>query len=187
MKRYLLAGLLLFVTSAGFSQFYKSLLPSPAFTRALDSVVLDFRLDYRNIQGNPVDTLAGSGTYESLVKLPGAAECRILRMHSPEDTTACWQAIIYTGEDYKEAVRAYENTVRLVKKSQIRWIDRSVVKFTGELVPVRENLRFTTSVLRLKLDDPRYENFRAEIEILATGLDTWEVQLNLSKKPEHAK
>jgi hypothetical protein len=185
MKKHLLTFLLLcLVTSAGFGQWYKSVLPSPAFTRALDSIVLDFRFDYRNIQGGIVDSLGQTETYASMVKLPGTADCRILRFHSPEDTTACWQAIVYSGDSYKEAARAYENTVRLVKKSNISWIDRSTVKFAGEMVPAREDLRFTTTILLLTLEDTRYQDFRAEIELISTKLDTWEVQLNLSKKIE---
>jgi hypothetical protein len=183
MKKHLLIFVLLcLATCASFGQFYKSLLPSREFTKALDSIVLDFRLDYKNIQGRLVDTLGDTETYESQVKLPGAVDCRILRFHSPEDTTACWQAIVYSGNSYKEAVRAYENTVRLVKKSHIRWIDGGMAKFTGELVSPRENLRFTTSILLFTLEDPRYKDFRAEIELITTNIDSWEVQLNLSKK-----
>jgi hypothetical protein len=183
MKKQLITLLvILIVAPAAFGQVYKSFLPSRAFTKALDSIVLDFRLDYRNIQGGFVDSLGQMETYASTVKLPGAVDCRILRFHSPEDTTACWQAILYSGDSYKEAVRAYENTARLVKKSNIRWIDGSVVSFAGELVPAKENLRFSTTILLLTLEDPRYEDFRAEIELIATGMDSWEVQLNLSKK-----
>jgi len=182
MKKHLLTLLLLITAPACFGQFYKAFLPSADFTKALESLELDFRLDYKTIQGGLVDDLGQSETYESAIKLPGTADCRILRFHSATDTTACWQAIVYSGENYKEAVRAYENTVRLVKKSRMRWIDRSEMKFSGELVAVRENLRFTTSTLWLTLDDPRYKDFRAEIELISTGIDSWEVQLNLSKK-----
>lgn len=160
------------------------MLPSPEFTKALETIVLDFRLDYKNIQGNLIDSLGETDTYESAIQLPGTADCRILRFHSAVDTTACWQAIAYSGENYKEAVRAYENIVRLVKKSNIRWVDRSVVNFRGELIPVREDIRFTTSTLELTLDDPRYNGFRAEIELVSTNVDRWEVKLNLSKKIE---
>jgi hypothetical protein len=183
MKKHVLTLVLLFaVTSAAFGQLYKSFLPSPQFTKALESIVLDFRLDYKNIQGSRVDSLGQVDTYESTVKIPGAADCRILRFHSATDTTACWQAIVYSGDNYKEAVRVYENTVRLVKKSNMHWIDRSVISFKGELVPPKENVRFATSILLLTLEDTRYEDFRAEIELIATGMDSWEVQLNLSKK-----
>lgn len=185
MKKQLLTCVLLCaITSAGFSQPWKSLLPSPEFTKALETIVLDFRLDYRNIQGGIIDSLGQVETYESAVKLPGTEVCRVLRFHSALDTTACWQAIVYSGDDYKQAVRAYENVVRLVKKSNIRWIDRSIVKFKGELVSPREDIRFTTSTLFLTLEDERYQDFQAEIELVATHLDRWEVQLNLSKKTD---
>lgn len=185
MKKHLLTLVLLCAaSSAAFGQIYKSILPSREFTKALESIVLDFRLDYKTIQGGIIDSLGEMETYESAIRLPGAEDCRILRFHSADDTTACFQAIIYSGEDYREAVRAYENTVRLVKKSNMRWIDRSEIKFTGELVNARDNLRFTTSTLFLTLDDPRYRDFRAEIELISTHLDRWEVQLNLSKKTE---
>lgn len=185
MKKHLLT-IVLFVAlpCAGFAQIWKSLLPSPQFTKALESIVLDFRLDYKTIQGNLVESLGQQEIYESAVKLPGTEDCRILRFHSETDTTACWQAVVYSGESYKEAVRAYENTVRLVKKSSMRWIDRSDMKFSGELVSPREDLRFTTSILVLNLDDPRYRDFRAEIELVSTNIDRWEVQLNLAKKPD---
>jgi hypothetical protein len=172
---------LLFVTTLSFGQFYKSLLPSPEFTSALEKIVLDFRDDYKSIQGNLVDGHGEMETYESLVCLPGSVNCKILRFHSLQDTTATWQAIVYNGEDYKEAVKAYENTFRLVKKSSLRWIDKSSVGFTGQLERPREELRFTTSTLVFTLDDYRYKDFQAEVEIQNT-FDGWQVTLNLSKK-----
>ena len=184
MKKHLLTALLLALPFAGFTQFYKAFLPSPQFTKALESIVLDFRLDYKTIQGSLVESLGQVETYESAIKLPGTEDCRILRFHSETDSTACWQAIVYSGENYKEAVRAYENTVRLVKKSSMRWIDRSDMKFNGELVKPNDGLRFTTSMLFLNLDDPRYRDFRAEIGLVSTNIDRWEVQLNLSKKQD---
>jgi hypothetical protein len=185
MKKHILTLVLLCaVATASFGQVYKSFLPSPQFTKALETIVLDFRLDYRNIQGSRVDSLGEVDAYESMVKIPGATGCRILRFHSATDTTACFQATIYAGDDYKEAVRAYDNTVRLVKKSNMHWVDRSVISFKGELVAARDDLRFTTSRLLLTLDDDRYKGFKAEIELVATRLDQWEVQLNLSKEVE---
>jgi hypothetical protein len=173
--------LLVFATSLSYGQFYKSFLPSPEFSSALEKIVLDFRDDYKTIQGNLLDKQGEMETYESSVKLPGVDDCKILRFHSAEDTTASWQGIVYSGDDYKEAVKAYQNTFRLVKKSSIHWIDRSSVSFAGELQNPREDVRFTTSTLTLKLSDNRYDKFQAEVELLST-YSGWEVQLNLSKK-----
>ena len=88
---------------------------------------------------------------------------------------------MYKGDNYKEAARAYENVFRLVKKSQIRWIDKSVVSFDGEMQKPSEELRFTASTLRFGLDDKRYKNFEADIEMVST-YNGWEVHLNLQTK-----
>jgi hypothetical protein len=171
----------LFFTCNSFAQFYKSIIPSPEFTNALEKIVLDFRVDYKNIQGEQIEKIGDVEIYESSVKLPGTTECKIMRFHSVQDTTASWQAIAYKGDDYKDAVKAYLNIFRLVKKSHFKWIDHSSVGFTGELQMPREDIRFTTSTLTLELADNRYNNFVGEVELLTT-YDGWEVQFNLSKK-----
>jgi hypothetical protein len=180
-KRLTTFILLIFTTTISFGQFFKAVLPSPEFTGALEKIVLDFRDDYKSIQGQIIDVEGEMETYQSTVSLPGTEACKILRFHSAQDTTATWQAVVYSGDDYKAAMKAYENTFRLVKKSNLRWIDKSAVNFTGEYIAPRENLRFTTSTLSLNLADPRYEKFEAEIEIQTT-YDGWQVLLNLSKR-----
>lgn len=179
--RSLFVLVLMVCVSSSFGQFYKSILPSPEFTDALEKIVLDFRQDYKNIQGAHLESQGEMETFESMVKLPGLSDCKILRFHSLQDTTATWQGVVYNGEDYKEAVKAYQNTFRLVKKSQVRWIDRSTIGFEGNLEAPRDDVRFTTSTLVLSLADNRYQNFQAEIELLNT-YDGWQVQLNMSKK-----
>lgn len=163
------------------AQFYKSLLPSPEFSTALEKIVLDFRVNFSTIQGNQIAKQTESETYESTVKLPGASECLIYQYHSKADTTASWQAIMYKGDDFKEAARTYENVFRLVKKSQVRWIDKSYVGFNGDMEKPTEDLRFTVSTLQFQLDDKRYKNFEADIEMVST-YDGWEVHLNLQTK-----
>ncbi len=179
-KKFIAVLTFISITTASYSQFYKSLLPSPEFTSALEKIILDFRADYRNIQGALIDKGAVD-VFESTIKLPGTDDCKILRFHSAKDTTAAWQAIVYNGDDYNEAVKAYQNTFRLVKKSSIKWIDRSSVSFSGQLETPRESVRFTTSTLTLQLEDKRYEHFEAQVELLST-FDGFEVHLNLHKK-----
>lgn len=172
---------LLFLATTTTAQFYKSLLPSPEFSKAMEEIILDFREDYKNIQGEALEKQGEVETYESLVTLPGSTDGRILRFHSLKDTTATWQCTIYSGEEYDEAVRAYQNTFRLVKKSKIKWIDRSLVGFIGQLEQPKEELRFTTSTLQLQLADPRYDMFEAQVELTSTytGFD---VKLSFYKK-----
>ena len=103
------------------------------------------------------------------------------------DTTASWQAIMYDGDSYDQAVKVYKNTYRLVQKSRIKWVDRSIVSFVGEMEKPDENVSFATSLLQLNVTDPRYRNFYANIE-LTSSYSGWEVHLNLhSRKDDKAE
>lgn len=181
----MLVALFVFGFNFAHAQFYKSLLPSPEFSSALEKIVLDFRLNFKTIQGQSIDKQGEADIFESAAKLPGVSECLIYQYHSDLDTTASWQGIVYKGDDYKEAAKAYENIFKLVKKSQIRWIDKSIVGFGGEMQKPTEELRFTVSTLNFLLDDPRYDKFEAEVEMLTT-FNGYEVHLNLqTKKPDN--
>jgi hypothetical protein len=165
------------------AQFYKSFLPSPAFNDSLTKVVFDFRNNFKQIQGKELVPQPGMEVYQSQISLPGASHCAIYRFHSQTDTTASWQAVMYEGDDYEEAVKIYKNTYRLVNKSRIKWIDRSIASFIGEMETPDENVRFANSLLQLNVSDPRYKNFYAEIEI-TSGYSGWEVHLNLHAKKD---
>ena len=183
-KKFLLILLITFTVNFCNAQFYKSFLPSPEFTSALEKIVVDFRLNYETIKGDSLSKQGDVETYASTVKLPGAEDCIIYYFNSKVDTTASWQAVMYRGDNYKEASRTYQNVFRLIKKSNIRWIDRSSVGFTGELEEPREDLRFAASTLHFELEDHRYDKFIAEVE-LVSSYNGWEVHLNLhTKKPD---
>lgn len=185
MRKHLFTLLLVFAsTNFCQAQFYKSIIPSPEFSGALEKIILDFRLNFATIQGNNLAQQGDAEMYESTVKLPGAKECVIYKYHSKADTTASWQATMYKGDDYKEASRTYENVFRLVKKSQVRWIDKTHISFSGEMEKPGEDVRFAVSTLRFELDDERYKNFEADVEMVST-YDGWEVHLNLqTKRPD---
>lgn len=179
-KRFFFLLCFSLAATLSYSQFYKSLLPSPEFNAALEKIILDFREDYKNIEGELIEK-GEVDLYKSKIQLPGSEDCRIMRFHSVKDTTAVWQATMYTGDDYNAAVRAYQNTFRMVKKSQVKWIDRSSVGFNGTMEAPRESVRFTTSTLVLQLEDYRYKNFEAQVEMLST-YDGFKVQLMLHKR-----
>jgi hypothetical protein len=181
MKNRLLLALLLCACLSAQAQFYKSFVPSPGFTSALQKIVLDFRLDYKNIQGELLLQQGESENYSSAVQLPGAKDCLIYRFHSPQDTTSGWQALMYQGDNYDDAVKAYKNLFRLVRKSQMSWIDRSAVHFVGEMDEPTEDRRFAVSTLLLDVNDKRYTRFVAEIE-LSGNMGDWAVKLNMHNK-----
>lgn len=182
MRKFFFLFLLILI-SANFckAQFYKSALPSSEFSNALEKIVLDFRVNFSSILGNSLTEQTDADTYESIAKLPGARECVIYKYHSKADTTASWQGIMYKGDNYKEAARIYENVFRLVKKTHVKWIDKSILNFNGEMEKPAEELRFTVSTLRFSLEDKRYRNFEADVEMIST-YDGWEVHLNLQTK-----
>lgn len=163
------------------AQFYKALLPSPAFNDSLTSVVMDFRNDFKYLQGYELMPQYGMEVYQSKIGLPGAAHCAIYRFHSQLDTSASWQAIMYEGDNFGDAIKIYKNTYRLVNKSRIKWFDNSIVSFIGTFENPLENISFASSQLQLNVTDPRYKNFYAEI-VLSNGDIGWEVRLNLHNK-----
>ena len=182
MRKFLFTlSLILLLTNTSNSQFYKSITPSPQFSSALEKIVLDFRLNFSSIQGSSLVSQGEVETFESTVKLPGASSCIIYKYHSKADTSQSWQGIMYKGDDFKEASKIYENVFRLVRKSQIKWIDKTFVGFTGEMEKPAETLRFTVSTLNLTLEDKRYKNFQADVELIS-NYSGWEVHLNLQTK-----
>ncbi|MEP6675864.1 MAG: hypothetical protein ABJA78_11935 [Ferruginibacter sp.] len=180
-KLFLLPLALLLFTHITKAQFYKSFLPSPAFSDSLAKVVLDFRFNFKAIQGEKLSSRDNMDIYRSKVSIPGAAHSIIYRSHSVEDTTACFQSVMYSGDNYNEAVKVYRNTFRLVKKSRMRWVDKSAVSFSGELEEPDESIRFTMSFLKPDLIDNAYHDFFAEVE-MTSSLEGWEVRLNLHNK-----
>lgn len=179
--------LLLFVCCLTFiftnAQFYTSFLPSPGFNDSLTRVVMDFKQDYKNLQGIELMPQPGMEVYQSKIGLPGALHCAIYRFHSQIDTSASWQAIMYDGDSYEAAFKMYKNTYRLVNKSRIKWFDRSIASFIGSLEKPLENTSFASSQLQLNVTDPRYKNFYAEIEI-SKGDNGWVVCLSLHNKKD---
>lgn len=185
MQRTTLTLLLILILSASsYAQFYKSVLPSPEFNHALEKIVRDFKYNFDHIIGEQLESEGEADHYVSTVVLPGAINCVISKYHSVKDTTASWQGTLYSGEDYKEAVKTYKNTFRLVNKSRIQLVDLSYISFYGKLQEPSEAVRFTVSTLQLDVNDPRYERFKAEVE-LVPGNDGWQVNINFfNKKPD---
>lgn len=180
-KSFVLLFTFSFIITCLQAQFFKSVLPSPAFSESLAKVVLDFRFNFKAIQGESLPSRDNMDLFNSKVTIPGASHCIIYRSHSLQDTTASFQSIMYSGDNYKDAVKAYRNIFRLVRKSRMRWVDKSAVSFTGELEEPVESISFTTSYLKPDLIDHAYHDFYAEVEMI-TSLEGWEVRLNLHNR-----
>ncbi|MEO6406221.1 MAG: hypothetical protein ABIY51_02615 [Ferruginibacter sp.] len=180
MRKLILASCVMATSLLCHAQFYKSILPSNAFTDSLQLVVASYEGNFYSIQSENISQLPDVDTYRSHQGIPGAQQCLVMRYHSVEDTTAGWQALMYKGEDYKEAVKVYKNCFRLVKKSNLK-IDDTVLKFKGEMEEPQTSLKFTVSSLKPSSSLPAYKNFYAEVELVQVYME-WEVRLNLHSR-----
>jgi len=152
-----------------------------AFTETLSKVVQDFTFNFVNIQGAKMPAEVDADSYQSKVCMPGALGCKVMRYRSVEDKSASWQAAVYAGDSFEEALKSYKKTFGLVKKTAVKGIEAAATGFDGKMDAVDENVGFAVSSLRLKTKDKRYKNMVAEIEI-TSGYTGWEVHLNVYTK-----
>jgi hypothetical protein len=151
------------------------------FSDSLFKIVDGYRTNFASVQSRQLPSMPDADMYLSTTCLPGSMNCVILRYHSVEDKTASWQALVYAGESFEEALKAYKNTFSQVKKSRMHSIAGKPASFEGSMENPDENVRFAVSSLRLKTEDALYRNLAAEVELVGT-YDGWEVHLNIYTK-----
>lgn len=174
-------ALLLFTTGVN-AQFPKPGASSQAFAESLTKITEDFRSNYYHIQGEQLPSGDDMDIFKSTIQVPGAKHAAIFRFHSKIDSSASWQAVMYEGDNYKEAVKAYKTICKHVDNSRLKLNDQPASHFNGTMDEPDENLRFVSSKYILKVDDPVYEKFYAEVELVNLSFDQWEVRLNLQSK-----
>lgn len=170
-----------FIANTGNAQFFKALQPDDSFSDSLNKIVLDYKNNFHSLEKNQLQSGEETEVYRSKTCLPDARHCSVTQYHSAIDTTASWQAVMYDGENYKEALKLYKNTFSLVKKSAIAGIDKSNVYFKGKLENISESIGFAVSSLRLITGNPQYSNLCAEVE-LTQNYSGWQVHLSLMSK-----
>lgn len=150
----------------------------------VDAVLRDFPNNLRHISGEPVLSEGEFDNYASVLTLPDAQECIVTRWHSEKDTTASWQAKMFTSDDYGAAERQYRRLYQQLKTCHMTLGDSTMIPLEGNWAPASAGAAFTTSTLRLKTNDWRYQDVRIDLE-LVYQLATWAVQINIvSKKPD---
>ncbi|MDP4218470.1 MAG: hypothetical protein Q8927_19905, partial [Bacteroidota bacterium] len=103
---------------------------------------------------------------------------------STGDTTAAWQARMYSSEDFEKASTAYRDLYRQLQSCYLLLPDSSMIPLKGRWEPARQDMSFTTSTLRLNTGDERYREVAIDLELLSqvTG---WVVNINIvSKRPD---
>lgn len=181
MKKTLFSIFFLSMVVYCHAQITKPFHPSSVFNDSLTRIVIDFSTNFYQVQGDELAPQEGMEVYQSKVGLPGASHCVIYRFHSQLDTSASWQAIMYQGENYEDALKIYKNIYQQLTKSKMKWYDNRLAAFKGEMEEPDENLRFTNTWLQLNVPDFLYKDFYAEIEI-TNSYSGWEVHLNLHAK-----
>ena len=180
----IMMAMLLMLSFTNAQLIKKTTSPSP-FSLSLTSIIENYQNNYRQIQGEFLQPDEDRDIYKSTIDLPGTSHCFIYRFHSKEDTTASWQAILYEGEDFKEATKQYKNCFRYLKQIKFK-AGLANNSLDGEIENPSEELRFTTSTLRPVTYSLLYNNFMAEIEII-NSLTGWTVQLNFHSRKNDAR
>jgi hypothetical protein len=181
-KLLTLSTALLLMLNVSYAQLHNRLLSPNPFAESLSKVIENYQNNYLHIQGQPLTPDEDRDIYQSTIALPGASQCLIYRFHSTEDTTASWQAILYSGEDFKEASKVYRNSYKHLKQTKFK-VGITNNGFEGQMENPSEDLRFTSSILRPATYTETYKNFMAEIEMI-NSIDGWVVQLNLHSRKE---
>ena len=151
------------------------------FPAAIDAILRDFPNNLRHISGTLELAQGEFENYASLVTLPEAANCIVTRWHSVDDTTASWQAQLFSTDDFREAAERYRTVFRKLQGCYVRSVDGSVIYLTGDWEPAKEGASFTTSTLRLLTGDYRYKEVKVELELVYLLAD-WAVRLNIVSK-----
>lgn len=181
MKKLLPFLWMAFVCPFAFAQSSKPLSNTTGFAASFTKVVQDFRHNYNNIQGEAIAGEPGTQSFKSTVCLPGAQHCTITRYSSQQDKSASWQAILYSGDNYDEALKAYKAAIKQVKQTSVAGIVSKPVSFEGDMQQADENVRFAATTLRLKTTDKLYQEFATDVA-LSGSMFSWEVQINVYKR-----
>lgn len=181
MKKRILFLLLSGITGATLAQQPKPVSADAAFSEALNKVVQDFTSNFVHIQGAKMPAEVDADSYKSKVCIPVSLGCKIMRYRSVQDKTANWQAGLYEGESFEEALKVYKKTFTQVKKTAVSGVATAAAGFDGKMEAIDENVGFAVSTLRLKTTNKTYKDMVAEVE-MASNYTGWEVRLNVYTK-----
>ena len=153
-----------------------------AFSMAIEAVLHDFPSNLRHITGELVLAEGEIENYACTVELPGAEHCVITHYHSTSDTTASWQAKMYSSDDFEKASRQYLALYNRLRSCYLYLADSSMIFLKGEWEPAREEIPFATTILRLNTGDERYGEVQVQLEMLYQASD-WEVNIAIFHAP----
>lgn len=183
---FLLALLMLLQTNPGQSQITRirpgqqATTGSQSFSVNFEKIVLSYRSNFHNIQGEAIPSENEKLAFHSTMTLPGTLHAMINRYHSKQDTSASWLAVLYTGTEYKSALKHYKSICRQINKFRVA----GVGVFKGDYEDPDPNLRFAGTSYKMESDDKLYANFYAEVDMVMNADEEWEVYLSLARKKD---
>lgn len=158
----------------------------PGFSKAVETVLGDFPYNFKHITGDLVLAEGEMEQYASTITLPGSVHCVIGRYHSVLDTTASWQALMFSGESFEDAAREYQRLYRQLKGCRVKMVDGSAFYLYGDYEAPSESMDFVTSDLRVQTSDHRFKEFKVELEI-RYQMPEWVVNINMVSKKKDSE
>lgn len=152
-----------------------------SFSAVIAAVLEDFPYNLRNITGELVLAQGEFENYASLVALSDEGNCIVTRYHSVDDTTASWQAKMFTADEFSKAEKVYHDLYKKLRGCSMKLVDGSVIYLNGVYEPAKEEAAFTTSTLRLETGDWRYKDVKIELEMVYLLTD-WSININIISK-----
>ena len=183
---FLLALVMLLQSNPGQSQITRirpgqqATTGSQSFSVNFEKIVLSYRSNFHNIQGEAIPSENEKLVFHSTMTLPGTLHAMIYRYHSKQDTSASWLAVLYTGTEYKSALKHYKSICRQINKFRVA----GVGVFKGDYEDPDPNLRFAGTSYKMESDDKLYKNFYAEVDMVMNADEEWEVYLSLARKKD---
>lgn len=153
---------------------------SASFSVNFEKIVQSYRTNFHSIQGELIPSENEKLVFHSTMTLPGTLHAMIYRFHSKQDTSASWQAMLYSGTEYKSAMKHYKSLCKQINKMRIG----GVGIFKGDYDEPDPNLRFAGTSYKLETEDKVYKNFFAEVDMVMNSDEEWEVHLSLVRKRE---
>lgn len=178
MKKSLSLIILLSVFAIANAQLIKTNASQNGFDGVLKKIVAEFPYNFTGIQGDALPSDGTSTMYVSTVCPPAGKNCTITKYRSDEDKSASWQCTIFSGEEFKDAVKAYKSLSSQLKSVYFTGIEKLPISLNGKTEEANESLRFTASSFRLKTDQLPYKFLIADAE-LTSNFTGWEVRLNI--------
>jgi hypothetical protein len=148
------------------------------FSDSIRKIVHEYRFNFSGLQGAPAPADPGASSYRSKICLPGALQCLVTKYRSQQDKSASWQAIMYSGESYEEAVKKYNQLVSQLKRVSFANIEKTSISLQGKADKPEPDLKFAVTSLRFRTKDAIYQFMVADVELISQ-YDGWELHLNI--------